>query len=138
MPPERPAPELAAAAFALRGARLVCLDSIAEATRAHRGMVVVSGSHGGLSAARYALAAGPLLTVFNDAGVGKDEAGIAGLALLQAAGLAACAVAHSSARIGDARSTLEDGVVTHANAAAAALQVGPGARVRELVGHSGL
>jgi hypothetical protein len=65
--------------------------------------------------------------VFNDAGVGKDGAGVAALALLQAAGLAACTVAHDSARIGEGTSTLEEGVVSNANAAAEAL----GARAGE-------
>lgn len=109
------------------------VDSIAELTAADRGCVAISGSHGGVSAARYALAAVPLLTVFNDAGVGRDAAGIAALALLQVRGLAACTVSHASARIGEARSTLEDGVVSHANEMARASGVEPGMRCAELV-----
>jgi len=109
------------------------LDSIAAAGPAEAGAVVVSGSHGGASAARYAIAARPWLTAFNDAGVGRGGAGIAGLSMMQAEGLAALAVAHTSARIGEARSTLEDGVVSHANAAAVALGVRPGQRLRELL-----
>ena len=58
---------------------------------------------------------------FNDAGIGKDGAGIAALELLQAQGLAAALVGHHSARIGEARSTLHDGVISHCNALAAAL-----------------
>lgn len=112
---------------------VVLLDSIAAAGPNEAGAVVVSGSHGGASAARYAIAARPWLTTFNDAGVGRDQAGIAGLAMMQAEGLAALTVAHTSARIGEARSTLEDGVVSHANAAAAALGVRPGQRLRELL-----
>ena len=97
------------------------VDSITELQRADAGCIALSGSHGGLSSARYALAARPLLAVFNDAGVGKDGAGIAGLALLQTHGIAACTVSHTSARIGQAASTLADGVLSHANAAALAL-----------------
>ncbi|MCL4696643.1 MAG: hypothetical protein KJ023_06210 [Burkholderiaceae bacterium] len=111
------------------GAPLVLLDSIAAVTADARGAVVVSGSHGGTSAARYAIAARPLLTVFNDAGVGKDEAGIVGLAMLQAEGLAAAAVAHTSARIGEAASTLDDGVIAHGNDAAAAKGARAGLRI---------
>jgi hypothetical protein len=99
------------------------VDSITELQPADAGCFALSGSHGGLSSARYSLAVRPLLSVFNDAGVGKDGAGIAGLALLQAQGLAACAVSHTSARIGQAASTLADGVVSHANAAATALGI---------------
>jgi hypothetical protein len=71
------------------------------------------------------------LTVFNDAGVGKDDAGIVALAMLQAAGLAAATVAHDSARIGEARSTLDDGIVSHVNALVAARGLAPGQRLRE-------
>lgn len=107
------------------------VDSITEAVGCGQGRIVVSGSHGGLSAARFARQARVRLAVFNDAGVGRDGAGIAGLALLQAAGIAACTVSHDSARIGEARSTLDDGVISHANAAAEALGARAGLRLRD-------
>jgi hypothetical protein len=100
---------------------LKMVDSITELGPADAGCVAVSGSHGGLSSARYALAARPLLSVFNDAGVGKDDAGIAGLGFLQTHGLAACAVAHTSACIGVAQSTLSCGILSQVNPAAHAL-----------------
>ncbi|MGB4117179.1 MAG: hypothetical protein WBK51_11595 [Polaromonas sp.] len=96
------------------------VDSITELNAPDAGCVAVSGSHGGLSSARYALAARPLLSVFNDAGGGLGNAGLAALDFLQTHGLAACTVAHHSARIGEAQSTLASGVVSHANALAAA------------------
>jgi hypothetical protein len=61
------------------------MDTITEAGPDDAGEVVVSGSHGGTSSGSFALAAPLRLAVFNDAGVGKDEAGIAALAMLQAA-----------------------------------------------------
>lgn len=94
------------------------VDSISELQAQDAGCIAVSGSHGGVSAARYALAVRPLLCVFNDAGVGRDRAGVAALDLLAQHGLAACAVSHLSARIGDAASTLHDGIISHANAPA--------------------
>lgn len=106
--------------------RLCLVDSIAELQPADAGCIAISGSHGGISAGRYALAVRPTLTVFNDAGVGLREAGIAALALLQTEGLAACTVSHTSACIGQAASTLETGVISHANAAARALGLHPG------------
>lgn len=117
--------EETAAGEGIRGEtpRLRVVDSITELGPTDAGSVAVSGSHGGVSSARYAIAARPLLSVFNDAGVGRDGAGIAALDLMQAAGLAACTVGHQSARIGFAASTLHDGVVTHANALASALGV---------------
>ena len=96
------------------GRPLLLVDSITEAVRHGADAVVVSGSHGGLSAARFALAARPHAVAFNDAGIGKDGAGIAALAWLQAHGIAAVAVAHDSARIGEALSTWNDGVISAA------------------------
>ncbi|MBZ4210262.1 MAG: hypothetical protein LAD29_03960 [Rhodoferax sp.] len=104
------------------------VDSITELGPQDAGCLAVSGSHGGISSARYALAARPRLSVFNDAGVGKDEAGLAALPFLQSHGLAACTVAHSSARIGEAQSTLDEGIVSHVNALAQALGVVVGQR----------
>lgn len=98
----------------------ILLDSIAEAGPEHAGAVIVTGSHGGASATAYALAVRPFAVVFNDAGVGKDGAGIAALGLLQAIGVAAVAVRHDSARIGEAEETLRCGVVSHINATASA------------------
>lgn len=112
---------------------LVQVDSVTELKTADRGCIAVTGSHGGVSAARFAIAVRPHLVVFNDAGVGRDAAGIAGLAVLQAEGLAGCTVSHASARIGEARSTLGDGVVSHVNEAAASLGVVPGLRCAAVV-----
>ncbi|WP_210756997.1 hypothetical protein [Azohydromonas sediminis] len=109
---------------------LLVVDSITEAIGRGAGCAVVSGSHGGISAARFALEARVALAVFNDAGVGRDAAGIAGLDGLQREGVPACAVRHDSARIGDARSTWDDGVISHANAAAVALGARAGLAVR--------
>ena len=98
------------------------VDSITELKPGlDAGCLAVSGSHGGISSAQYALAARPLIAVFNDAGVGKDEAGLAALPFLQGHAIAACTVAHTSARIGEAHSTLEEGVISHCNALAAGL-----------------
>lgn len=107
------------------------VDSITEAIGPGAGRCVVSGSHGGISAGRFAVQAGVRLAVFNDAGVGRDGAGIAALALLQSHGIAGCTVSHDSARIGEALSTFEDGVISHANAAAAAMGAAPGHRLRD-------
>ncbi|MGA8392743.1 MAG: hypothetical protein WB775_11505 [Burkholderiaceae bacterium] len=115
----------------MRSVRVV--DSITELGPQDAGCLAVSGSHGGISSARYALAARPLLSVFNDAGVGKDAAGLAALSFLQTHGLAACTVAHDSARIGEAESTLDDGVISHVNLLAQALGVCVGQRCLDLV-----
>jgi hypothetical protein len=107
------------------------VDSITELGPEDAGCIAVSGSHGGISSARYAAAARPMLSVFNDAGGGKDGAGLAALPYLEEQGLAACTVSHASARIGEARSTLADGIINQVNAAGQALGIRPGQGCRE-------
>jgi len=109
------------------------VDSITELGPQDAGCLAVSGSHGGISSARYAAAARPLLSIFNDAGGGKDRAGLAALAYLQAQDLAACTVSSASARIGEARSTQADGIISQANAGAQALGVRPGQSCQECI-----
>ena len=109
------------------------VDSITELCAQDAGCIAVSGSHGGISSARYALAARPVLSIFNDAGVGKDGAGLAALDFLQVHGLAACTVSHHSARIGEAQSTLIDGIVSHQNALALALGAATGHRCQQII-----
>lgn len=110
---------------------VVLLDSVTQTAAEHAGCVVVTGSHAGRSVVRYALAVPARLYVFNDAGVGKDGAGIAALAELEAHGVAAVAVAHTSARIGEALDTWEHGIISTVNAAAAQLGLAPGQRLRD-------
>ena len=52
--------------------------------------------------------------IFNDAGVGRDDAGIAGLDYLEALGIPAAAVGNDTARIGDGSDMMARGVITHA------------------------
>jgi hypothetical protein len=114
-------------------ADVVLLDSVTEVTADHGDGFIVTGSHGGQSAGRYALAVNARLYVFNDAGVGKDEAGIAALAMLDAAARPAVAVAHTSARIGEATDTWSGGVISRVNAAAAALGYREGETLRSAI-----
>ena len=83
------------------------------------GQVLVAGSHGGIIAAYFGAKAGAHALILNDAGVGKDRAGIAGLAYLEEIGMAAAAVDCMSARIGDGADMLARGVISHVNAFAA-------------------
>ena len=83
------------------------------------GAVLVCGSHGGQYSGALALLAGVRAAIFNDAGGGKDAAGIASLAYMQGCGVAAAAVSHMSCRIGDAADMVARGVISHSNAIAA-------------------
>ncbi len=111
------------------------LDSASLVGADHVGAVVVTGSHGGLLGGRpdTALKADALAALFNDAGIGIGEAGVTRLPALDGRGIAAGTVAASSARIGDARSTYEDGILTRVNQRAAVLGIAPGMTAREFV-----
>src|SRR5262249_23527850 len=111
------------------------LDSASLVGAQHVGTVVVTASHGGVVGGRpdTALKYDALAALFNDAGIGVDEAGVTRLPALDARGIAAGTVAAASARIGDARSTYEDGILSRVNARAAALGIAPGSSAREFV-----
>ena len=112
------------------GQRIVLLDSITEATGDDAGRVVISASHGGVSSGRYAARHALGLVLFNDAGIGKDNAGTAALAMLQQLGRAAAVVGHRTARIGEARDHWENGTVSQVNAVAASGGISVGMPVR--------
>jgi hypothetical protein len=108
-------------------ARIVNADSITRISKAEAaGAVVVNASHGGVYAAYVAAKLGAAAAIFNDAGVGRDNAGIGGLGYLQQLGMPAATVSHRSARIGDGADMMERGVISHLNALAAALGCRPG------------
>ena len=96
---------------------ITLLDSVALIDSSHAGTIVVTGSHGGRSAAGFVVDVPekPLAVFFNDAGGGKDNAGKVGLDMLQAIGVAAACYSHMSARIGDAQDGLDNGVLTDLN-----------------------
>lgn len=114
-----------------QGGRVLIMGSITQVEAQDAGAWVVSASHGGVSSGEFALEVPLRGAFFNDAGVGKDEAGIAALAMLQARGVAAATVSHQSARIGDCQDTWEHGVVSHANARALEWGILPGQSLRE-------
>ncbi len=58
---------------------IVLRDSVTKTEPGDRNCVLVTGSHGGVYAANLAARAGVRAVIFNDAGQGKDRAGIAGL-----------------------------------------------------------
>jgi hypothetical protein len=113
-----------------RGGAVLIMDSITKVTAADAGAIVVSASHGGASSGEFALEVPLKAVFFNDAGVGKDDAGIAALAMLQARNVAGGTVAHTSARIGDAEDMWQCGVISHLNEAAQRLGLAVGQPLR--------
>lgn len=114
---------------------LYLIDSITQITALMGNSVIVSGSHGGVSSASYVVNAPdkPFAVFFNDAGVGKDQAGIEALKILDELQIVAFAYGHESARIGQAQDGLEHGISTHANHSARAYRDWLGKPVAQLV-----
>ncbi len=117
------------------GARIVCVDSASLIEPEDAGQVVITGSHGGLvgSGPVMALRVDAAAALFNDAGIGIEDAGFGRLPALEARGLAAAVVAAASARIGDGRSTYEDGVLSRVNSEGEKRGGKPGMKAREFV-----
>lgn len=102
------------------GLDIVCIDSVSLVVAQDEGAVVVTGSHGGVVGGNPALAirVEAAAAFYNDAGVGKDRAGITRLAALDSRGIVAATVSAQSARIGDGKNTYDDGIVSHTNVCA--------------------
>jgi hypothetical protein len=130
-------PEALEAAFLLisETPQVWALDSASLVLPEHKDSIVVTGSHGGLLGGRpeTALKYDVLGALYNDAGIGKDEAGVSRLPALDARGIAAATVSAATARIGEARSTYEDGVVSRVNACAAEFGLREGTSARDFV-----
>src|SRR5881398_2007925 len=107
-------------------APILTADSITRIGDEAAGAVVVNASHGGVYAAYLAAKLGSAAAIFNDAGDGRDSAGIGGLDYLDALGVPAATVGHDTARIGDGADMLARGVITYANVLAMELGCRPG------------
>lgn len=96
----------------------------------HAGAVAVTGSHGSLLGGRpeSAIRARVFAAVFNDAGCVPSR-----LPVLDASGIAAVTVAAATARIGDARSSLDDGRLSEVNDAARRLGAIAGDSARRFI-----
>lgn len=110
---------------------IIIADSITRVGAEAAGAVVINASHGGVYAAYLAAKLAAAAVIFNDAGVGRDRAGIAGLDYLQEFGIAAATVGHDTARIGDGDDMMAHGVITHTNGLAASFGATPGQSCRD-------
>jgi hypothetical protein len=115
------------------GKRVILMDSISSASADDVDQIVISASHGGVSSGQFATRQRLGACFFNDAGVGKDDAGVAALKMLQDMGVPGATLSHNSARIGDASDHWEHGVVSHVNALAAAAGLHEGQAVHDAV-----
>jgi hypothetical protein len=114
-----------------RPRELIVVDSITQLTNRHAGQSVLAASHGGIYCGWIAIKLELTGVILHDAGVGLARAGIAGLAILDCAGVPAAAIGHRTARIGDGADCLQRGILTFCNAAADRLGVTPGMAAAE-------
>lgn len=115
---------------------VLLVDSAALIRRSDKGRVIITGSHGGLIGGdpNRACKADAKLVVFNDAGGGKDGIGYSRLPVLDDRNIAAVTVDCHSCRIGDAHSTLDQGVISRVNAEASKMGFRAGNRLcKEIV-----
>ena len=100
---------------------IITANTVTKLDQRHRDSVLIGGSHGAVYAGYCAAKAGVRALILNDAGVGKDQAGIGSLGYFDRLGRPAATVAHYSARIGDAADMAGRGVISHVNNLAAGL-----------------
>ena len=103
----------------------VTLDSVTHLGPEHRDRVLIGASHGGVYAGYLAAKARVRGVILNDAGIGKDAAGLGSLGYLNELGLAAATVDHASARIGDGADMVARGIISRTNVRAAELGCEP-------------
>lgn len=106
--------------------RIYICDSVTKLTNEMSAAVVIAASHGGTYSALLAAKFGTRGVILNDAGIGRDQAGIAGLHILNNYNIAAATVSHRSARIGDGQDVARRGLISHANPIACALGIKQG------------
>ncbi|MBV8400238.1 MAG: hypothetical protein JOZ58_25730 [Acetobacteraceae bacterium] len=111
--------------------RVILMDSITKVTAEDKGAFVIAASHGGASSGEFALEVPLGAVIFNDAGIGKDNAGIVALGMLEKRGVPAGTISHESARIGDAQDMWDNGVISHVNQPARDRGLAPGQRLQD-------
>jgi len=111
--------------------RIIIANSATSIDENNKNDVVVDASHFGINVGEMALKSGIRGMIGNDAGIGLDDAGIAGLKLLEKHGIPAAAVSHMSAQISIGTSTYEEGKISVVNEAARKLGIVIGMSAKE-------
>jgi uncharacterized protein YunC (DUF1805 family) len=109
----------------------ILLDSATWLTDAAHARVALCGSHGGVYCGWCAAKHGVAALILHDAGIGRAQAGIGSLPWLDELGVPAAAVAHDTARIGEAADMVSRGALSSCNDAASRLGLAPGMSARE-------
>ena len=103
--------------------KIVIADSVTAADDENHGDVLVCGSHCGANVGQIAVDGKIGAMIGNDAGLGRNNAGISGFDICDRHGIPVASVASMSAMIGSGVSTYKEGIVSAVNAKAAAFGV---------------
>lgn len=95
--------------------KVIAMDSAAQMGQDETGQVVVAGSHGAEFAARHVARFVPFGVILNDAGKGKNNAGISGLPVLDVMNILGATVDCMTARIGEGDDNYYSGVISAVN-----------------------
>ncbi len=117
----------------IEGVSITVTDSITFLNESNAGDIVVCGSHGGVSAGHYAQKHRLKAVFFNDAGIGKNNAGIKSLDSLSEAGILACTVDCMSAEIFNGQDVLENGIITVCNQLAKTRNININMTIKEAI-----
>jgi len=106
------------------GNKVIVTDSIVFGTGDDVNNVLVTAGHTGRSGARHILKVHPFGFICSDGGCGRENSGMAGLAIVaERAGIPGATVNATRARLGDGMSTYLDGIISAVNEPAAACGV---------------
>lgn len=115
----------------LEGRRIIVANSATSIDERNKNDVVVNGSHFGINVGKMALKAGILGMIGNDAGIGLDNCGIAGMKVLENLDIPAATVSCMSAFIGNGTSTYEEGIISATNKTAENIGITAGMSAKE-------
>lgn len=91
----------------------------------------MTGSHGGQVGTQPAVKYPVAAAFYNDAGVGKDNAGISRLKWLEENNIYGATVDANTARIGIGIDTYHSGIVSHVNTLAGSIGIRPGISAKD-------
>lgn len=111
--------------------RLIIVDTSSDVHEENENDIIITGSHSGKNGGEYLSGLNIKGVIGNDAGEGKENAGIAGLKILEKHGILAAAVSCMSAHIGNGTSTYERGQISAVNEEAEKLGITVGMSTKE-------
>jgi uncharacterized protein YunC (DUF1805 family) len=111
--------------------RIIIVETTSDVNESNSNDIIVTGSHQGENSGEYLLNCKVKGVIGNDAGKGKQDAGIASLKFLDQHGIPAAAVGTMTAKIGNGNSTYEQGKLSAANETARKLGITVGMSAKD-------